>query len=334
MNFERSRTELPGVSTTPPRPRASIVVPVYRNATSLRELAERITAAMVADWSQFELLLVDDGSPDDAWSVIWELAAHDSRIKGIRLSRNFGQHPAIAAGFDVARGDKIVIMDADLQDRPEELPRLLAALTDHVDIVYTTKQEGEGSVSEKITSRIFHTVFSSVTRRKVPHGIGTYRAFSCKVLNSLKAYPEYNVLFGPLMFYVGYSSTFIEVTRDSRKHGTTSYSFLKRLSLALRSLASYTDLPNRVFFAAGMLVLAATVLYALAVIVQYVLFGKILPSGLTLLALLILFLLAVVLLGLGIIGSYVFRVYQEVLRRPRYLVAQTLNLVPGVGTEM
>jgi glycosyltransferase involved in cell wall biosynthesis len=321
------------VSVTPARPRASIVVPVYRNASSLRELAERVTAALVPDWSEFELLLVDDGSPDDAWSVIGELAAHDSRIKGIRLSRNFGQHPAIAAGFDVARGNRIIIMDADLQDRPEELPRLLSGLNDEVDIVYTIKQGGEGSVTEKITSRIFHTVFSSVTRRKVPYGIGTYRAFSSKVLNSLRAYPEYNVLFGPLMFYVGFSSTYIEVTRDSRKHGTTSYSFLNRLSLAFRSLASYTDLPNRLFFAAGMFVLTLTVLYSLAIVIQYMVFGKVLPSGLTLLALLILFHLAVMLIGLGIIGSYVFRVYQEVLRRPRYLVAQTLNLVPGVRTE-
>jgi len=318
---------------TPTRPRTSIVVPVYRNAASLRELAERVAAAMAADWSEFELFLVDDGSPDDSWSVISELAAHDGRIKGIRLSRNFGQHPAIAAGFDLARGDTIVIMDADLQDRPEELPRLLAGLNNDVDIVYTIKQGADGSVTDKITSRIFHTVFSSVTRREVPYGIGTYRAFSSKVLNGLRAYPEYNVLFGPLMFYVGYSSTFIEVARDSRKHGATSYSFSRRLSLAFRSLASYTDLPNRIFFVSGMSVLTATVLYSLAIVVQYILFGKVLPSGLTLLALLILVLLAVTLIGLGIIGSYVFRVYQEVLRRPRYLVAQTLNLAPGVETQ-
>jgi len=318
---------------TPTRPRTSIVVPVYRNAASLRELAERVAAAMAADWSEFELFLVDDGSPDDSWSVISELAARDGRIKGIRLSRNFGQHPAIAAGFDLARGDTIVIMDADLQDRPEELPRLLAGLNNDVDIVYTIKQGADGSVTDKITSRIFHTVFSSVTRREVPYGIGTYRAFSSKVLNGLRAYPEYNVLFGPLMFYVGYSSTFIEVPRDSRKHGATSYSFLRRLSLAFRSLASYTDLPNRIFFVSGMSVLTATVLYSLAIVVQYILFGKVLPSGLTLLALLILVLLAVTLIGLGIIGSYVFRVYQEVLRRPRYLVAQTLNLAPGVETQ-
>jgi len=318
---------------TPTRPRTSIVVPVYRNAASLRELAERVAAAMAADWSEFELFLVDDGSPDDSWSVISELAARDGRIKGIRLSRNFGQHPAIAAGFDLARGDTIVIMDADLQDRPEELPRLLAGLNNDVDIVYTIKQGADGSVTDKITSRIFHTVFSSVTRREVPYGIGTYRAFSSKVLNGLRAYPEYNVLFGPLMFYVGYSSTFIEVARDSRKHGATSYSFSRRLSLAFRSLASYTDLPNRIFFVSGMSVLTATVLYSLAIVVQYILFGKVLPSGLTLLALLILVLLSVTLIGLGIIGSYVFRVYQEVLRRPRYLVAQTLNLAPGVETQ-
>lgn len=309
-------------------PIVSIIAPVYRNAPSLHELATRIADAVAGTWPNYELLLVDDGSPDNAWSVIQELAAADARVKGIRLSRNFGQHPAIAAGFDAARGDRIVLMDADLQDRPEELPRLLAGLNNEVDIVYTIKPNAEGGGTEQITSRIFHAVFSHVTRSRVPYGIGTYRAFTRKVLDGLLTYPEYNVLFGPLMFYVGYRSIFLEVARDERKHGPSSYSFWKRLSLALRSLASYTDLPNRIFFAAGLTVLALTLLYSATVIIQCVVLGAGLPSGLTLLALLILFSLAVMLIGLGIIGSYIFRVYQEVLRRPRYLVTQTLNLAP------
>jgi dolichol-phosphate mannosyltransferase len=307
-------------------PRVSIVAPVYRNEPSLRELAERVAAALDADWPDYELLLVDDGSPDHAWEVIQALSGEDRRVKGIRLSRNFGQHPAIAAGFDAARGEKIVLMDADLQDRPEELPRLLSGLRDDIDIVYTIKHDSENSRSDNITSRVFHAVFSRVTRSNVPSGIGTYRAFSRKVLEGLKSYPEYNVLYGPLMFYVGYTSMFIDVPRDDRKHGPSSYSFIRRLSLAVRSLASYTDVPIRMFFSVGLFVLAATILYSVVIVIQYMMFGALLPSGLTLLALLILFVLAMTLMGLGIIGSYVFRVYQEVLRRPRYLVTQTLNM--------
>jgi len=309
-----------------PSPTVSIVVPVYRNEASLRELAERIAASLTPVCPDYELLLIDDGSPDDSWSVIRALTAADTRVKGIRLSRNFGQHPAIAAGFDEACGERIVLMDADLQDRPEELPRLLAGLNDDIDIVYTIKRGEEGGRYERITSRIFHAVFSRVTRSTVPLGIGTYRAFSAKVLTSLKAYPEYNVLFGPLMFYVGFTASFVHVDRDPRKHGPSSYSFLSRLFLAARSLASYTDLPNRVFFGLGMGVLGCTLLYSAAIVVQYTLFGALLPSGITFLALLVLLSLAVTLIALGIIGSYVFRVYQEVLHRPRYLITQTLNL--------
>ena len=318
---------------TPQAPSVSIVVPVYRNEASLRELAARIAAALAPAWPNYELLLIDDGSPDNAWSVIRQLAVEDDRVKGIRLSRNFGQHPAIAAGFDQARGARIVLMVADLQDRPEEMPRLLEAMHGDIDIVYTIKDGQEGSKSERITSRTFHAVFSRVTRSSVPLGIGTYRAFSAKVLESLKAYPEYNVLFGPLMFYVGFNTTFVHVARDARKHGPSSYSFLARLFLAARSLASYTDLPNRVFFALGLGVLGLTLLYAAAIVAQYALFGARLPSGLSFLALLVLLSLAVTLIALGIIGGYVFRVYQEVLRRPRYLITQTLNLPAPPATE-
>ena len=306
----------------------SVVIPVYRAEGCLHELYRRLKNSLETITHDFEIVMVEDCGGDNSWQIIAQLAQTDARVKGYQFSRNFGQHPAIAAGFDAARGDRIVLMDADLQDRPEELPRLLAGLNNEVDIVYTIKPNAEGGGTEQITSRIFHAVFSHVTRSRVPYGIGTYRAFTRKVLDGLLTYPEYNVLFGPLMFYVGYRSIFLEVARDERKHGPSSYSFWKRLSLALRSLASYTDLPNRIFFAAVLTVLALTLLYSATVIIQCVVLGAGLPSGLTLLALLILFSLAVMLIGLGIIGSYIFRVYQEVLRRPRYLVTQTLNLAP------
>jgi dolichol-phosphate mannosyltransferase len=310
-------------------PAVSVVVPVYGNAQSLPELAERVGTALTPKYPQYELILIDDGSPDNSWSVIRQLAAANPKVKGIRLSRNFGQHPAIAAGFDCASGEAIVLMDADLEDRPENLPGLIGRLGPEVDIVYTTKG---GEVSEpRLTSVLFHRVFSRITRSAdVPKNIGTLRAFSRKVLEAICAHTEYDVLFGPLMFFIGFSSVFVEVERDVRRHGRTSYSFRKRLRLALRSLISYTDFPNRVFLYFGTTIVAAAVLYGLAVVAQALLFGAKLPPGLTLIVLLNVLFIGVTMMSLGIIGSYIFRVYQEVLRRPRYLVTQQINLTASI----
>jgi glycosyltransferase involved in cell wall biosynthesis len=309
-------------------PQVSIVVPVYRNADSLPELAQRMATALEATHPNYELILIDDGSPDASWSVIERLAKADQRVRGIRLSRNFGQHPAIAAGFDTARGDLIVLMDADLEDRPESLPGLLDRLGPGIDIVYTIKAGDSGE--SRLTSALFHRVFSRIVAggASVPRNIGTLRAFNRKVLDAIKAHPEYDVLFGPLMFFIGFPSIFVEVERDLRRHGRSSYTFLKRLRLAVRSLISYTDLPHRVFLFFGATIVAAALLYAAVVVVQALLFGAQLPPGLTLIVLLNVLFIGTTMMGLGIIGSYVFRVYQEVLRRPRYIVAQRVNLPP------
>jgi len=303
----------------------SVVVPVYRNAASLPELSRRIAAALEPDFPRFELILIDDGSPDDSWSVIQRLAAAEPRVKGVRLSRNFGQHPAIAAGFDRATGDVIVLMDADLEDRPESLPGLIARLVPGIDVVYTIKAgPNDGS---RLTSALYHSIFSRIVGgTEVPRNIGTLRVFNRKVLEAIKAHTEYDVLFGPLMFFIGFASTFVEVERDVRHHGRSSYTFSKRLRLAVRSLISYTDLPNRVFLTFGLLIVGAAVLYGLAVTLQTLVFGAQLPPGLTLIVLLNVLFIGIMMISLGIIGSYIFRVYQEVLRRPRYLVTQEINL--------
>lgn len=306
-------------------PSVSVVVPVYRNAESLPELSRRIVAALDPEFPRFELILIDDGSPDDSWSLIQRLAQAEPRVKGVRLSRNFGQHPAIAAGFDRSTGDLIVLMDADLEDRPESLPGLIARMQPNIDIVYTIKTGAHSG--SRLTSALFHRAFTRIVGgTEVPRNIGTLRVFNRKVLEAIQAHTEYDVLFGPLMFFIGFSSIFVEVERDLRRHGRTSYTFGKRLRLALRSLISYTDLPNRIFLTFGALIVGAASLYAVAVALQALFFGAKLPPGLTLIVLLNVLFIGITMISLGIIGSYIFRVYQEVLRRPRYLVTEEVNV--------
>jgi len=306
----------------------SVVLPVYNNAPALCELATRLLRECRSITESFELIFVNDGSTDDSLQFLNELADSDHRIKVIALSRNFGQHPAISAGFEHANGQYIVLMDADLQDRPEDIQRLLAELScNDCDVVYTLKQPDNFSLpTARLSSALYHFVFSRLVGSEVPLNIGTFRAFNHKVHSALLRFPEVNVLYGPLMFYIGFSSRIISLPFSRRPYGKSSYSLAKRIELASNSLMSYTDIPHRLTSLAGVLLLLGTLGYGLTVVIQYLLIGRSLPSGITVVILLICTLVGAVLFSLGIIGGYVFRIYQEVLRRPRYLVRSMRNI--------
>ncbi|MGH7177812.1 MAG: glycosyltransferase family 2 protein [Tepidisphaeraceae bacterium] len=307
-------------------PRISTVTPLYQTAQYLRELHRRLTETLSKLEGGYELVMVDDGSRDGAWEILSDIARTDPHVKAIKLSRNFGQHPAIAAGLEHATGDQIILMDADLQDRPEDIPLLLENLKGDVDVVYTVKTgPHDTSTTHSLTSRMYHYVFSKLTHTNVPRDIGTLRAFSRRFLDAVLEYPERSVLFGPLMFHVGFVYTVVQVQRDARQ-GKSSYSFRRRLALALNSLLSYTDLPHRILVNTGAIILAGSVLYLIAILARWVISRDKVPPGLTLTVLLITITLGATMFGLGIIGTYVFRVYQEVLARPRYIISRSINL--------
>ena len=153
--------------------RISIVLPIYQTAQYLPELYARLTATLGA-LGDYEIVMVDDGSRDNAWEIMSALALKDQRVKSIRLSRNFGQHPAIAAGLEHATGDQIVLMDADLQDRPEDIPRLLEKLQGNIDVVYTVKISQSRGLLDKLTSRLYQSVFSQLSGLKIPQNHGTF----------------------------------------------------------------------------------------------------------------------------------------------------------------
>ncbi len=302
----------------------SVVVPVYNNAATVAELAQRIFSALPT--LSVEIVFVNDGSRDGSLAVLRQLAASNPLVRVLSLSRNFGQHPAISAGFGHANGQAVVLMDADLQDAPEDLPQLVTpVLQGETHIVYTTRKALEAGSGSRLTSRLFHFVFSRVVGAQVPPNIGTYRAFSRKVLIAINSFPEVNAVYGPLMLYMGFDKRFIEVTSHGRAVGKSSYTFTKRMQLAASSLISYTSVPHTFLTVSGLVVLTATLLYSLATLVQYLFFGVQLAPGLTLIVILLMFMLGSLMTSLGIIGSYVFRAYQEVLRRPRYLIEETLN---------
>jgi polyisoprenyl-phosphate glycosyltransferase len=301
----------------------SILVPVYNNAGTLRELAARIAAALPR--MDYEVVFVNDGSLDGSAEILQGLARDNERHKVILLSRNFGQHPAISAALEHARGDSFVLMDADLQDRPEDIPALLAPLAGGHEVVYSTMR-GSGRRPQRLTSALFHYVFSRIVGVEVPPDIGTFRAFSARVRDALLQFPERRVLYGPLMFYIGFRSTFVEVEHVQRAGQASSYTFGKRLALALNALLSYTDLPHRILVYLGVLLVLGSVFYGLITIIGYLWLGLALPQGLNLIVLLLVLVLGSLMASVGILGAYLFRVYEEVLRRPRYLVAGRINV--------
>jgi dolichol-phosphate mannosyltransferase len=304
----------------------SVVIPVYNNAGSLAELSARLLSALTRSAKSFEIIFIDDGSRDNSGKLLSELAKQHETLKVILLSRNFGQHPAICAGFEHARGEITILMDADLQDSPEDIPNLLAKLeTTHSDIVYTIKKTTDKLISSRLSSALYHYIFSKIVKTKVPVNIGTFRAFNRKVLEALLQFKEVNVLYGPLMFYLGFNSCFLELPYLNRPVGKSSYTFWKRLQLAVNSLISYTDIPHKISVLFGSLLLGGSFFYALAVVAQYFMFGASLPEGSTLILLVLCLTLGSIMMFLGIIGSYIFRVYQEVLKRPRYLIQEKIN---------
>lgn len=275
----------------------------------------------------YELLLVDDGSRDGSWQLIAELGVEDSNVKGIRLSRNFGQHAAISAALEAARGERFVLMDADLQDRPELIPRLLDRLVPGgPDIVYTLKVGDPEGLLKRLTSFAFHSFVGSSTKSHAAGNIGTFRAFNRKIAEALASYRERGVVYGPLMHTMGFEVAFEEVPRDPRVGSRSSYSFTRRISLAFQSAVSYSTLPQKALLWMGGLICAASIGYLLVIVVQHIFGGASLPEGLTLLLALVLFMIGAVMMGLGILASYLFLIYREILDRPRYHVQAAVNM--------
>ncbi len=299
----------------------SVVIPVYNNQDSLGNLSKQLQKELQTE--EHEVIFINDGSYDNSEQLLNDLSLQSEKLKVIHFSKNFGQHPALSAGFDKAKGDIIVMMDADLQDDPKYISELIANIRDGNDFCFTIKNEKFRFNLLTILSWLYHKVIGLLLKSPTPPAIGTYRAFNKKILQALKNHPEYNILFGPLMHHMGYTRKYIDV--DRAHSSVSSYTFGKRLNLALNSLISYSDLPHKLFFWVGLTLLSLTMFYGLASLVGYFIFNIRLMTGLTLLLMISLIMMSTLMIGLGIIGAYVFKVYQEVLSRPRYLIREERN---------
>lgn len=300
----------------------SIVTPVYGNQLDLENLYRRLVATLTPITADFEIVMVNDQSPDNAWEVIQSLAKADPRVKGISLARNFGQHQAITAGIDAADGDWVVVMDCDLQDRPEEIPNLYAKAKEGYDIVVGRRSERKDGFITRATTRLFYVLFNYLTDQKLDSRVANFGIYSEKATNAIRAYSEKDRSFGLLAVLVGFRRAEIDVVHGERKVGKSGYNLRRRLTLAIDHVLSHSNKPLKMLIQLGLLLSFCSFAYSALLIARYVT-DRGVPSGWTSVIVSILFSLGILTAAIGIVGLYVGKIYDQVKNRPLYIVDQT-----------
>lgn len=305
----------------------AVVIPVYRAEGTLRELCRRLVESVGAITEDFEIVLVEDCGGDRSWELIEELAAADARVKGVRFSRNFGQHYALTSGLDVCDADWVVMMDCDLQDRPEEIGRLYAKAQEGFDVVSAFKSERKYPLVQDAGSHVFAWVFNALADIRYDSQLGSFRLISRKVVDYVKSMRERLRLVMGLIDWMGFPTAIVEVQHDARAEGRSSYSFRKRLRLATEVIIAYSDKPLRLSVQFGFLISLLAVIGGAVVFLQALFFGSEVLGWASLMV--ALFLLGgIIICNLGVLGIYLGKVYDEVKMRPLYVVREVTASLP------
>lgn len=303
----------------------SLVIPCF-NETAVLDLTWRTLLAEADKWKDsFEIVFVDDGSRDDTWSIIERLAAQDSRVRGVRLSRNFGHQAAVGAGLEQARGEAVIILDADLQDPPGVITEMLERWRQGFDVVAARRNRREGeSRFKKVLGYCYYRVLARVTNVNLPIDTGDFALLDRRVVRVLLECREHAMYWRGLRCYAGFKHTEVRFDRPSRAAGESKYTLRKLIQLASNGLLSYSDLPLRLGLYAGLAGLSVTALLTLVALVCLLIPGASAPIPLAGLGLW--FLGSVQLLCIGIIGEYLNRIYAEVRNRPRWVVMERVGI--------
>jgi len=304
------------------KPVFSIIAPIYNEHDSLPELHRRVSAVMNGLGEPWELILVDDGSSDGSTELIRQLAEQDEHVRPVIFARNFGHQIAVTAGLDYARGDAVVIIDADLQDPPEVIPDLVARWREGYEVVYAVRTEREGESWFKLfTASLFYRLIFRITDVKIPMDTGDFRLLDRKVVNVLKTMRERHRFLRGMAAWVGFRQIGVPYKRAARFAGSTKYPFKKMLRLALTAITGFSYFPLQVatylgFIAAGLALIFIPIVVIERLIGNQAFFGQ----ATTLVS--VLFLGGVQLICLGILGEYIGRIYDEVKGRPLYIVRE------------
>ncbi len=301
------------------RPAISVVVPCFNEATSLPAFHARLAAVMDATGLPWSVIYVDDGSQDATRRVAESLAA-DTRVAVLGLSRNFGKEAATTAGLDHARGDAVVVIDADLQDPPEVIPELIAVWQAGVDVVYAQRRVRHGeSWLKRATAQAFYRLMRGVGDVSLPHDTGDFRLMSRRAADALGQLRERHRFMKGLFAWIGFPTRAVPYDRAPRHAGRSHWNYWQLWNLALEGITGFTVLPLKVATYVGLLIAVLSGCYGGLIVVRTLLFGNNVPGYPSLLAI-ILFLGGAQLTTLGVIGEYLGRVFNETKGRPLYLV--------------
>lgn len=297
----------------------SIVSPVYRAAKILPDLVSEINAVMKKLGEDYEIILVDDRSPDNSWEVMNSLAKQNSNIKIYRLSRNFGQHPTIMAGLSKAKGEWIVVMDCDLQDQPKEIEKLYLKALEGYEVVQASRVVRKDGQLKKLSSKFFYKIFNYLAGIKINNEIANFGIYHRKVIDSILKIDDYIKFFPLFINWVGYHATSIPIEHSERSEGGSSYNFSKLISLALNVIISFSDKPLKLFIGLGTFFSGSSMLIGLWVLIRSI-EGKITEPGYTSIILSIWFLSGVMMMCIGIVGIYLGKTFNQTKNRPVFII--------------
>ena len=306
-------------------PQISIVSPVYNGERMVAELVRRNVESVSHITDDYEIILVNDASPDNSWAEIVMQSKANSRVKGVNLSRNFGQHYAITAGLHYASGEWVVVMDCDLQDRPEEIPNLYRKAQEGYDIVYARRAVRRDGFVKKSTSAIFYRVFRHLSGMESDKAVANFGIYHKRVIEEFNRMPEQARFFPSQIKYLGFQDTAIDVEHSERPEGKSSYSLLKRFKLGFDVIVSNSNKPLRFAVGLGFGMSALSFLLALYnVIAKWA--GVIQVPGYTTTVFSIWFVGGLLLLVMGIMGLYIGKIYDQVKGRQLFIVKDKVNL--------
>lgn len=307
------------------RPHISIVSPEYKGEKMVHELVARIIASVESITSDYEIILVNDASPDGTWEAIEQECRLNPKVKGLNLSRNFGQHYAITAGLSYAKGDWVVVMDCDLQDRPEEIPNLYVKAQEGYDSVLAQRLQRSHGWFKKMGSKWFYKVFSYLTETKQDASVANFGIYNRKVIDAVLSMGDAMRYFPTQIQWVGFKKAYMPIQHDERAEGKSTYNFRRLFRLAFDTIIAFSDKPMRLMVNIGLLVTLTAFVVGIVFIVRYCM-GLIEVMGFASLIISLWLLGGIIISLIGIVGIYLGKLFEKAKDRPTFIVNDKRNI--------
>lgn len=314
----------------------SVIIPCYNEQEVLTQLYDRLSSVCQTWNESFEVILIDDGSKDNTWNIICDIHSRDSHWKAIRFARNFGHQTAVSAGIYFAKGDCVIIIDADLQDPPEELYRFIDKWKEGYEVVYAIRTKRKENVVKRICYKLFYRILRRLADIDIPYDSGDFCLMDRKVVDILNSMPEHNRFVRGLRAWTGFRQIGLEYERKARAAGEPKYTFSKLLKLAFDGILSFSKIPLRLSMYFGLIILIVAVIFTLFIALQHTFNNWFLKIGLKaipydIIVIIAMFLGGIQLVFLGILGEYLGRIYDEVRNRPIWTIQDMLGIEQKFG---